>query len=45
MAEVYAEYFPIHAGDMRDEDTIPFGFDTSPSYLAWQEAVPLYVSD
>lgn len=44
MAKAYAEYFAIQAEDMDDEDTMPFGFDTSPSYLAWQEAVPLYVS-
>lgn len=43
MAKAYAEYFAIQAEDMQNEDTIPFGFDTSPSYLAWQEAIPLYV--
>jgi len=43
MAKAYAEYFAIQAEDLDDEDAMPFGFDTSPSYLAWQEAVPLYV--
>ena len=43
MAKAYAEYFAIQMEDMQDEDTMPFGFDTSPSYLAWQEAIPLYV--
>jgi len=43
MANAYAEYFAIQAEDLHDEDMMPFGFDTSPSYLAWQEAIPLYV--
>lgn len=43
MAKAYAEYFALQDDDMHDEDSMPFGFDTSPSYFAWSEAVPLYV--
>ena len=43
MAKTYADYFLVRIPRSGDAERMAFGFDTTPSYLSWPQAIPWYV--